>query len=153
MIVSASSTSVVKDLLLIALACFLTIFMGLACDNHEGNAPHHHDSSIGSSTFESSNHNMSVKIRVDELASGIVDINLDVTEFKFSSDTEHRDGTGHAHLYIDGESWGMLYRADTKITEISSGSRIFKVILNTADHRNYVHHGEPITDEVRVVVN
>ena len=47
----------------------------------------------------------------------------------------------------------MLYGADTKITDISPGSHIFKVLLNTADHRNYVHHAEPIADEMRVVVN
>ena len=153
MIVSTSTASVFKDAILIALACFLTIFMGLACDDHQGDVPHHHDSSMSSSTFESSNHDMSVKILVDDLGSGTVDIRLEVTEFKFSSDTEHRDGIGHGHLYIDGESWGMLYAADMKITDISTGSHIFKMILNTADHRTYVHHAEPIADEIRVVVN
>ncbi|MDG1839951.1 MAG: hypothetical protein P8J64_04330 [Dehalococcoidia bacterium] len=153
MIVSTSASSVVKDVLLVTLACFLTIFMGLACDNHDGEASHHHESSMSSGTFESSNHDMSVKIRVDEVSPGTVDINVEVTEFKFISDTEHRDGIGHAHLYIDGESWGMLYKSETTITELSAGSRVFKVILNTADHRNYAHHGEPITDEVRLIVN
>tara|TARA_B110000196_G_scaffold9268_1_gene7892 strand:- start:8647 stop:9003 length:357 start_codon:yes stop_codon:yes gene_type:complete len=118
MIVSISSASVVKDALLISLACFMTIFMGLACDNHDGDASHHHESHMGSSAFESSNHNMSVKMRVDEISSGTVGINLQTT-----------------------------------ISNLSSGARVFKVILNTVDSREYVHHSEPIADEVRVDVN
>ena len=153
MIVLISSTSVVKDALLISLACFMTIFMGLACDNHDGDASHHRESHMGSSAFESSNHNMSVKMRVDEISSGTVGINLQTTEFKFSSDAEHRDGIGRGHLYIDGESWGMLYSTETTISNLSSGARVFKVILNTVDSREYVHHSEPIADEVRVDVN
>jgi hypothetical protein len=42
---------------------------------------------------------------------------------------------------------------ETTISNLSSGARVFKVILNTVDSREYVHHSEPIADEVRVDVN
>ncbi len=65
---------------------------------------------------------------------------LITTNFIFApelSGLQHKDGTGHAHLYIDGQKIARLYGKSFHISEIPKGAESLEVTLNSNDHRPF----------------
>ena len=67
-------------------------------------------------------------------------LNLETRNFTFApalSGREHKDGMGHAHLYIDGQKIARLYGNWFHISEIPKGAKSLEITLNSNDHRPF----------------
>ena len=72
-----------------------------------------------------------------DLVSGF-NLYLATTNFIFApelSGLQHKDGVGHAHLYIDGKKIARLYGRWFHIKNIPEGAKELKVTLSSNDHR------------------
>lgn len=83
-------------------------------------------------------------------------LQLITSNFKFSprnASTEHVDGEGHAHLYVDGIKIGRLYGEWYHFDEkLSPGDHEFQITLNANDHSDLVKNGNHIEDTEIVTV-
>ena len=66
--------------------------------------------------------------------------------------TDHVEGEGHAHLYIDGEKQTRLYTTGYYLGELDPGTHEVKVELSANDHRPLAVDGEVVEDTVTVEV-
>lgn len=83
-------------------------------------------------------------------------LRLDTTNFTFAPErvsTDHIDGEGHAHLYIDGERHGRIYSAWYQVPGLTEGEHTLRVELSANDHRAYAVDGTLIDDTVTVNVS
>ena len=67
-------------------------------------------------------------------------LKLETLNFTFAPDLsglEHKDGMGHAHLYIDGQKIARLYGNWFHISEIPKGAKSLEITLNSNDHRPF----------------
>jgi hypothetical protein len=67
-------------------------------------------------------------------------LNLETGNFTFApalSGREHKDGMGHAHLYIDGQKIARLYGNWFHISEIPKDAKSLEITLNSNDHRPF----------------
>ncbi|MBT5573816.1 hypothetical protein N9C75_02035 [Alphaproteobacteria bacterium] len=67
-------------------------------------------------------------------------LNLETSNFIFApelSGLEHKNGMGHAHLYIDGQKIARLYGNWFHIIEIPKGAKTLEITLNSNDHRPF----------------
>ena len=72
---------------------------------------------------------------------------LSLDNFEFSPETvnqPHIPGTGHAHLYADGQKLGRIYSKWYHFTA-PAGSKSIEVTLNSNDHATLAHEGQAIT--------
>ncbi len=81
-------------------------------------------------------------------------LHMHTSSFTFQPEkagSEHTDGEGHAHLYIDDVKVTRLYGGDYYIGELDEGTHTVRVTLNTNDHRDYAVDDEVVAAEVIVV--
>lgn len=74
-------------------------------------------------------------------------IHVEVKKFKFrpeNASLPHRQGEGHAHLYINGNKIARLYGNWFHIPEFIKTRNEIKVTLNTNDHQTLVIGDQPI---------
>ena len=93
-------------------------------------------------------------VLVDDPAGGW-NLRLETTNFRFAPEnvsTDHVDGEGHAHLYIDGERHGRIYGEWYQVPGLTEGEHTLRVELSTNDHRTYAVDGQPVDDSVTVTV-
>ena len=64
----------------------------------------------------------------------------------------HVDGTGHAHLYVNGVKQARLYGDWHHIPDLPAGEVLIEVVLNTNDHRPLAVAGQKIAAETRLIV-
>lgn len=64
----------------------------------------------------------------------------------------HVDGTGHAHLYVNGVKQARLYGDWHHIPALPAGEVLIEVVLNTNDHRPLAVAGRKIAAETRLIV-
>lgn len=91
----------------------------------------------------------------DVRADGRVALTLRVRNFRFdeaAADGTHVPGTGHAHLYIDGEKIGRIYGRAHVTPALAPGRHRIEVVLNTNDHRAYAADGAPIAAAISATV-
>lgn len=77
---------------------------------------------------------------------------IDITGFTFTPETVNTapvQGTGHAHVYIDGEKVGRAYGPWMLLAHAPSGS-VVRVTLNANDHTAWGIDGDPIVAEITV---
>lgn len=55
-------------------------------------------------------------------------------------------GTGHAHVYVNGEKALRAYSAWVHLTDVPEGATV-RVTLNANDHTGWAFNGEPIAAE------
>ena len=80
---------------------------------------------------------------------------LKTTHFTFAPErasTDHIDGEGHAHLYINGEKITRLYGEWYHIGSLPTGENEIRVNLNANNHAAFTVNGEEIEDSVTIVV-
>lgn len=58
-------------------------------------------------------------------------------------------GTGHAHIYINGEKTMRAYGAWAHLNDVPSGATV-RVTLNANDHAGWGKNGQPIAAEIKV---
>ncbi|MDE0496876.1 MAG: hypothetical protein OXH86_05950 [Acidimicrobiaceae bacterium] len=66
--------------------------------------------------------------------------------------TDHVEGEGHMHMYIDGAKVNRLYGLWYHLGHLEPGEREIRVELSANDHATLTHNGEPIDATVIVTV-
>ena len=120
-------------------------------DDHSGE--HGHNGTATETLVSEAPVGVSITAEVD--AQGTVDVEIDVEGMRFapeSVDQEHREGAGHAHIYVDGEKLGRVFESSYRIENLSPGDHEIRVSLNTNDHRELVYDGQVAEDTVTVTV-
>ncbi len=95
----------------------------------------------------------SVKVLADADAKGGWNITLVTSNFEFTpQDVNGEDaaGTGHAHLWIDGEKIGRLYGTNHYVGALGAGDHEITVTLNSNTHKDYAVDGETIKSTINV---
>ena len=95
-----------------------------------------------------------VSIQVTEDKEAGYNLALKIKNFKFTPEnasSDHVNGTGHAHVYIDGKKISRLYSPNYYIGELPKGEHQIRVTLNTNDHKDYAVDGSMIEDTLTVV--
>lgn len=82
-------------------------------------------------------------------------LHVRTTNFRFSPEHvngAHRDGEGHAHLYVNGKKLSRIYGPWFHIGSLQSGLNEVTVTLNANDHRHLEVEGESlsVTETVHV---
>lgn len=96
-----------------------------------------------------------IAIKVSKDPKAGYNLQILTTNFTFSPEqasTEHIDGTGHAHLYIDGKKITRVYGEWIHIDDLMPGDHEILVTLNTNDHKDYMINNEQIADSVIISV-
>lgn len=74
-------------------------------------------------------------------------VTFDFTGHEFSEESkgsDHVDGQGHAHLYVDGTKLATIFGPSHLIEELPEGEHMISVTLNANDHATLTLDGEPI---------
>ncbi len=64
----------------------------------------------------------------------------------------HVDGEGHAHIYVDGELFRMVYEPVNHLSGLAPGERQIRVALSANNHADLTYDGEPIEATAMVTV-
>ena len=135
---------------------FAINFHALASDSMETeqvNTDHHHASGVPNTVV--SELPVSLAITAEADADGGIDVHIAAEGFRFASelvDQAHTPGSGHAHIYLDGEKLGRVFEPDYHIADAPPGEREVRVSLNTNDHSDLVYNGEKVESTVTVTV-
>jgi len=134
-------------------------------DVHDGGDDdgHHHDhdaesaESVHDDDGEDHHHGMpvdadaanppTIAVDVDADPAGGINIHVTTTGFDVvpeAASTDHIDGEGHFHLWIDGEKVMRFYNESVYFAGVTEGEVEVMVELSANDHRQYVVDGEPI---------
>ncbi len=92
-----------------------------------------------------------ISLRVTEDAHSGWNVRILTQNFRFAPEnasTEHIEGEGHAHLYIDNKKISRVYGEWTHIDNLSPGRHKVKVSLNANNHSPFLHDGMEIFDFV-----
>ncbi len=93
----------------------------------------------------------SVEIEVHEDPESGYNIHIMTENFDFSPErasTEHVDGEGHAHIYVDGKKISRVYGNWFHIGNPGEGVHEVRVTLNANSHEDFTIGGEKVSDTV-----
>ena len=88
-----------------------------------------------------------VAVEVESDPAGGINIHVATTNYTIapeSASTEHVDGEGHFHLYIDGTKVQRFYNESIYYAGVTEGEVEVMVELSANDHRGFAVDGEPI---------
>ena len=108
----------------------------------DGNG-HHHDAPVDADAANPP----TIAVEVDADPAGGINIHVTTTGFDVvpeAASTDHIDGEGHFHLWIDGEKVLRFYNESVYFAGVTEGEVEVMVELSANDHRQYVVDGEPI---------
>jgi hypothetical protein len=97
----------------------------------------------------------SVDIEVSADPAGGVNIHVISEDYAVTpraASTEHVDGEGHFHLFVDGEKVLRFYNEWIYFAGVTEGEAVIAVELSANDHRAYAVDGERILAETTFVV-
>lgn len=86
-----------------------------------------------------------LQVSAEADASGGVAVTIETENWRWAPenvDRQHRDGEGHAHIYVDGEKIGRAYGPSYYITGLEPGQHDIRVTLNANSHNNLLVDGE-----------
>ena len=92
---------------------------------------------------------MSVEVEVTEDPVDGFNIHIIATGLTFTPEkvnTEHVEGEGHAHLYLNGEKIARVYSPWFNVSSrfLAEGENELRVTLNSNDHNYYAYDGEVV---------
>lgn len=61
-------------------------------------------------------------------------------------------GTGHGHLFVNGENWGRIYADMLHLIDLPQGEVTLHVYLGGNDHKVWVANGQPLFVEETFVI-
>jgi hypothetical protein len=135
------------SILLLAAALPLPL-LGSAASAHEGHVHEAQDVAVeGAPVIRD--------FRIEKDPAGGWSVVLDTANFSFVPDdaTSVPAGhVGHAHLFINGTEYGMLYEPVSHIDELPFGEHDFRVVLNNQEHAEYAITGRPIEARLSLTV-
>lgn len=128
--------------------------------NHDDHDSHNHDNGHTAHSHEPIEVNKDLPIPI--LSIEVIkdpksgwNLFLNTENFKFNAEaasTEHVDGEGHAHLYINGKKITRLYGSSFFIEELNEGKNNIRVELSSNNHSPLAVDGEIIDASVVVEV-
>lgn len=92
----------------------------------------------------------SVELMVEKDRKSGWNLTIVTTNFTFAPqlvNTAHREGEGHAHLYVDGQKQ-RIYCPHVHVDGLETGRHTLRVTLNGNDHREYAVQGRVVEDTV-----
>ncbi len=95
----------------------------------------------------------SVKLYADADPKGGWNLKIVTKNFEFTPEDVNGDdvlGTGHAHIYVDGEKLGRVYSNNYYLNALGDGDHEITVSLNTNSHADYVVDGVEVADTIEV---
>lgn len=98
---------------------------------------------------------VSVEIGATVEPNGGVNVVIDTENWRWAPDEvdqEHVPGSGHAHIYVDGEKVDRVYGPEYHLMGLSSGSHEVRVTLNANSHNELLVDGELVEDTIMVTV-
>ena len=98
---------------------------------------------------------VSVDIGATEGPGGGVNVVIDTENWRWAPDEVdqgHVPGSGHAHIYVDGEKIDRVYGPGYHLTGLSPGRHEVRVTLNSNSHNQLLVDGELAEDTVTVTV-
>lgn len=93
----------------------------------------------------------SLDLEVTENEHGGWDVSVEIENLELSPEnasTDHVDGQGHLHLYVNDVKLSRLYGPYAHIPSLPEGEATIRVGAFTNDHRAYTDGGSPIEDAV-----
>ncbi|WP_419931745.1 cupredoxin domain-containing protein [Candidatus Poriferisodalis sp.] len=99
--------------------------------------------------------NPSIVLKVLEDPASGWNVYVEVDDFRLAPErasTEHIDGEGHMHLYVDGEKVARLYGQWHHLDHLDPGDHEVRVELSANDHVTLTRDGKPISAAVEVSV-
>ena len=99
---------------------------------------------------------VSVEIGATVEPNGGVNVVIDTENWRWAPDEvdqDHVPGSGHAHIYVDGEKVDRVYGPEYHLTGLSPGSHEVRVTLNANSHNELLVDGELVEDTVTVMVH
>ena len=136
-----------------AFAINFHVFASDSAENVQVNTDHHHASDAPSEVVSELPVSLTVTAEAD--ADGGIDVRIATEGFRFAPelvDQAHTPGSGHAHVYLDGEKLGRVFEPDYHIAAAPPGEREVRVSLNTNDHSELVYGGKRVEATVLVTV-
>ena len=88
-----------------------------------------------------------ISLEVEADPAGGIKLHVTTTDFTVApaaASTEHVEGEGHFHLFIDGEKVQRFYNESLYYAGVTEGAVEVMVELSANDHRSYAVDGEPI---------
>jgi hypothetical protein len=95
----------------------------------------------------------SLDFTITEDSVGGYNVHILVENFRFAPEhvnASHRDGEGHAHIYVNGEKIARVYGEWFHLSSLPPGDTEVMVTLNANDHGHLAVEGEPLST-VKVV--
>ena len=114
---------------------------------------HHHAPGVPDEVVSETPISLTVAAEAD--AEGSIDVHIETEGFRFARelvDQDHTPGTGHAHIYMDGEKLGRVFESEYRIADAPPGEHEVRVTLNTNDHSELVYNGKKLSATVTVNV-
>ena len=126
--------------------------------DHDGDHDDHadHDGDVGGTEHEGHDHG-SVDVATDDAPTvaldvwsdpaGGINVRVATTDFEVApraASTEHVDGQGHFHLFIDGQKMLRFYNRELYVSGVPEGEIEVSVELSANDHSTYSVEGRPI---------
>lgn len=81
-------------------------------------------------------------------------LKVETTNFRFAPEnagTDHIEGEGHAHVYVNGAKIARIYSNWYHIDHLPEGQIMIEVALNSNDHRQLVVGSKPLRVGVMVI--
>lgn len=133
-----------RKTLLITSVC-LGAILGGSFAYASGTGKHSHDHSATTELMGENAPTLAMKITEDRMSGWNVEIQT--TNFQYApkaAGLPHRDGEGHAHLYINGEKIGRVYGRWLHIGKLDSGMNEISITLNGNDHSQLSANGKDL---------
>ncbi len=90
---------------------------------------------------------ISVQVSAEPDAASGANVFITVDGFTFAPEnvnSDHVDGEGHAHIYVDGVKLGRLYGTSVHLGDLPKGDHEIRVTLNANTHADYLIDGEVV---------
>lgn len=81
-------------------------------------------------------------------------IHIQTRHFRFAPEAvnqDHREGEGHAHVYVDGKKWARVYGAWYHLSLPSDAPHTLRVELNANTHAPLLNQGQPIEAHLQLM--
>lgn len=117
-----------------------------AMETGQDEGTHEHGGGTSHEALESQTP-ISLQVSAETDASGGVTVTIETENWRWAPenvDGQHKDGEGHAHIYVDGEKLGRVYGPSYYVTGLEPGRRHIRVTLNANSHDGLMVDGELI---------
>ncbi|MEM1235706.1 MAG: hypothetical protein AAGI10_01970 [Pseudomonadota bacterium] len=122
-------------------------------DDHAGHYMHDHSMAHGLLDSESATPPR-VELKVVKDASAGWNVEVLTENFEFTPKAVNRparEGTGHGHIFVNGEKQARLYGPHFHLSELPPGRHVVVVTLNANNHDTWAVNGAEVSAQVEIL--